>query len=228
MAVRIEGQDVVADARRVYEAVSTGGVAVIHLDVGYAVLAHTAQAVRRIYSAKQRSYDKPTGIVGNHWLHRELHVLPESTLRMIDAVTLQHDLPLAVIAPFRRAHSMLRVMDWFVLDNAVKGDTLNILLNAGELRSRVAELSVAAGRLFVGSSANSSLKGSRYSVAEIESEILDIADVVIDYGPSRYRSEDGVSSTMIDFANFRVQRAGVCYEQIARVLEQEFGVRLSK
>ena len=227
MAVKIEGQDVRGDARRVFECVRGGGVAIIHLDVGYAVLGHTVEAVRRIYAAKNRSYAKPTGIVGNDWLHAELHLLPASTKAMIHAVTKTHNLPLAVIAPFRRDHPLLQGMDPFVFGNAVKGETLNILLNAGELRNHIADLAVAAGRLFVGSSANTSLKGSRYAVADIEPAVLAIADVVIDYGPSRHQSSSGLSSTMIDFSTFRVQRAGVCYDEIARVLAEEFDVTLS-
>jgi hypothetical protein len=38
MAVRIAGQDIAADARRVFECVRDGGVAIIHLDIAYAVL----------------------------------------------------------------------------------------------------------------------------------------------------------------------------------------------
>jgi tRNA A37 threonylcarbamoyladenosine synthetase subunit TsaC/SUA5/YrdC len=228
MAIRIEGHDVATDARRVYDAVSAGGVAVIHLDVGYAVLGYTADAVRRIYAAKRRSFDKPTGIVGNHLLHRELHQLPADRLAMIDAVTLGHDLPLAVIAPLRRDHSLLAAMDPFVLSNAVKGDTLNILLNAGDLRNRIADLAIGAGQLFVGSSANTSLKGSRYAVQDIEPEVIALADIVVDYGRSRYSTPDGLSSTMIDFSTFRVQRAGVCFNEIATVLSNEFGVTLQR
>jgi hypothetical protein len=50
MPVGIPGKDIAGDARRVFDAVRNGGVAIIHLDVGYAVLAHTADAVRRIYA----------------------------------------------------------------------------------------------------------------------------------------------------------------------------------
>lgn len=228
MAVKIEGHDVAGDARRVHECVVSGGIAVIHLDVGYAVLAHTADAVRRFYAAKNRSYDKPTGIVGNYALHEDVHLLPERSKTMIDRIVKFHDLPLAVIAPFRKDHPLLQRMDPFVLKNAVKGDTLNILLNAGELRSHIADLAVADGRLFVGTSANTSLKGSRYAVEEIEDEVLGIADIVINYGPSKYRNDRGLSSTMIDFTTFRVQRAGVCFEEIANVLSGEFGVQLTR
>lgn len=228
MPIRIEGHDVAGDAHRVHDVVAAGGVAVIHLDVGYAVLAHAADAVRRIYAAKRRSFDKPTGIVGNHWLHRELHRLPPDRLAMIDAVTIAHDLPLAVIAPFDRAHPLLAAMDPFVLGNAVKGETLNILLNAGELRNAIADLAIASGRLFVGSSANTSLKGSRYAVPDIEPEVIALADIVVDYGRSAYSTPDGLSSTMIDFSTFRVQRAGVCFDRIAAVLSTEFGIKLQR
>lgn len=228
MAVKIEGRDVSGDARRVHECVVNGGIAIIHLDVGYAVLAHTADAVRRFYAAKNRSYEKPTGIVGNMTLHQQAHLLPDAKREMIERITRVHNLPLAVIAPFRRDHPLLQKMDPFVLKNAVKGDTLNILLNAGELRSHIADLAVADGRLFVGTSANTSLKGSRYAVSEIEPEVSAIADIVIDYGPSRYKNNRGLSSTMIDFTDFRVQRAGVCFDEIAGVLEREFGVQLKR
>lgn len=228
MAIRIEGRDIAGDALRVYDCVRDGGIAIIHLDVAYAVLAHTASAVERFYTAKNRSYSKPTGILGNHRLSEEVHLLSPRARDMVNAITLQHNLPLAVIAPYRRDHPLLRAMDPFVFQQAVKGDTLNILLNAGELRTAIADIAVGSGKIFVGTSANTSLKGSRYSVDTIEPEVLEIADLVIDYGVSRYQNDQGLSSTMIDFTDFRVQRAGVCFDDIAAVLADEFGVKLRR
>ena len=37
-----------------------------------------------------------------------------------------------------------------------------------------------------------------------------------------------LSSTMIDFTTFRVQRAGACFESIAKVMREEFGVELKR
>jgi tRNA A37 threonylcarbamoyladenosine synthetase subunit TsaC/SUA5/YrdC len=226
MAIAMTGHDIESDANSVFECVRNGGVAVIHLDVGYAVLARTADAVRRIYAAKGRSFDKPTGIVGSGQFQDEVHILSDQAKLMIDSLTNKHNLPVAVIAPYRKTHSLLQRMDPFVLANAVKSETLNILLNAGTLRAAIADLTVQSGELFVGSSANTSLKGSRYRVCDIEPEIINIADVVIDYGPSQYANDLGVSSTMINFSNFKVQRAGVCYAEISAVLMNEFGVEL--
>jgi tRNA A37 threonylcarbamoyladenosine synthetase subunit TsaC/SUA5/YrdC len=222
------GRDVEADARRVYDCVVDGGIAIIHLDVAYAVLAHTADAVRRFYEAKRRSYNKPTGILGNHRLHEELHLLSDQQREMVRTITRDYDLPLAVIAPFRKNHPLIARMDPFVAAQAVKGDTLNILLNAGTLRTAIADLAIGNGKLFVGTSANTSLAGSRYRLDDIEPDVRSIADLEIDYGPSKYANPLGLSSTMIDFSTYRVQRAGVCFDEISNVMERRFGITLRK
>jgi tRNA A37 threonylcarbamoyladenosine synthetase subunit TsaC/SUA5/YrdC len=226
MAAPIPNRDVPTDARRVFECVRDGGTAIIHLDVAYAVIGYSADAVRKFYAAKNRSFGKPTGIVGNQQAHEELHILGELQRRMIRSITQKHDLPLAVIAPFRKNHPLLARMDPFVFSQAVKGDTLNILLNAGTLRTHIADLAIAEGLLFAGTSANTSLAGSRYRVEDIEDEVLRVADIVIDYGPSKYANAEGLSSTMIDFSTYRVQRAGVCFNEIAAVMKAEFGITL--
>jgi len=228
MAVKIKGQNIAADAQRVYKCLRDGGIAIIHLDIAYAVLARSAEAVRRIYAAKRRSDDKPTGFLGNHALHEALHILDERARAMVRRITQHHDLPLAVIAPYRKYHPLLAGLDPFVHQHAVKGDTLNILLNAGELRNALADLAVADGMICVGSSANVSLTGTKFRLEDVEPELRAIADVEIDYGLCHYHNPQGLSSTMIDFSTMRVQRAGVCYAQIATILKDEFGVELGR
>jgi tRNA A37 threonylcarbamoyladenosine synthetase subunit TsaC/SUA5/YrdC len=228
MPIKITGQDIAADARRVFDAVRGGGIAIIHVDVGYAVLAHTADAVRRIYATKHRSYDKPTGLLGNHALHEALHILGAREREMVRRITHEHDLPLAVIAPYRADHPLLATLDPFVRKQAVKNDTLNILLNAGELRNAVADLALAHEVVCVGSSANVSLSGTKYRLEDVDPELRAIADVETDYGLCAHHNRQGLSSTMIDFTTFRVQRAGACFEQIANVMRREFGVELQR
>jgi tRNA A37 threonylcarbamoyladenosine synthetase subunit TsaC/SUA5/YrdC len=223
MAVKIQDHDVAADARRVFDVVSAGGIAIIPLDVSYAIVARTLDAVKRVYGAKQRSWNKPTGIFGNQWLHDQLHILDDRSRAMIRRITIDHDLPMAVIARYRIEHPLLSTLDPAVLANAVKGDTLNILLNAGELRTAIADLALSVPMLFVGSSANLSLGGSKYRLKDVEREVRDVADIEIDYGLSPYHNPYGRSSTMIEFPSLRVQRVGVCFDEIAAVLKEEFG-----
>ena len=226
MPVKIPGKNIAADARQVFEVVRDGGIAVIHVDVGYAVLAHAADAVRRIYAAKRRSFDKPTGLLGNHALHEMLHILGDREREMVRRITQDHDLPLAVIAPYRQDHPLLDTLDPFVRKQAVKNDTLNILLNAGELRNAIADLAIAGATICVGSSANVSLTGTKYRLEDVDPEIRRIADIETDYGLCAHHNPQGLSSTMIDFTTFRVQRAGACFGRIAEVMRREFGVEL--
>ena len=228
MPVKITGKDIAGDAQRVFEAVRSGGIAIIHVDVGYAVLAHTADAVRRIYATKRRSFDKPTGLLGNHALHEALHILDDRKREMVRRITHDHDLPLAVIAPYRRDHPLLATLDPFVHKHAVKNDTLNILLNAGELRNVIADLALANDMVCVGSSANVSLSGTKYRLEDVDPELRAIADVETDYGLCAHHNPQGLSSTMIDFRDFRVQRAGACFKRIADVMQKEFGIELQR
>jgi tRNA A37 threonylcarbamoyladenosine synthetase subunit TsaC/SUA5/YrdC len=220
--------DIEADARKVFDVLVAGGVAIIYLDVAYAVLGRTEESVRRIYGAKNRSFSKPTGLVGCPAIHDALHILGERKAMRLRHRAHRRLLALAVVAPFRRDHPFLRNMDPFVLDNAVKGDTLNLLLNAGTLRNRIGTLSWEHGIPLVGSSANVSLTGSRYRVEDLEPELLNIADIVIDYGESKYHNRFGHSSTMIDFRDFSIVRRGVCFDEIAHVLATEFSIILKE
>jgi len=214
------------DARRVFDTLVDGGTAIIYLDVAYAILGRSEQSVRRIYEAKARSFSRPTGIVGCLQIHDALHVLDDRKKAIVRAITVERNLPLSVIAPFRTDHPFLKALDPFVMGNANKDGTLNLLINAGRLRDRIAVMSFEAMTPLVGSSANVSLTGSKYRVEDIEPELLAAADVVVDYGPSRYRNAQGRSSTMIDFRDFSIVRKGVCFDQIQTAMREAFGVEL--
>jgi len=221
-----EAQRVQADAQRVFAVVRDGGVALIPLDVAYALVARTPQAVQRVYAAKGRDYAKPMGLVGGAAAHEALQRLDAERRAMVRAITLEHDWPLSVVAPYVADHPYLAALDPFVLRQSTNAGTLNLLLNAGALRTRLAHLCWEAGVAMVGTSANVSLAGAKFSVAEVEPEILRACDVVIDYGVSRYRNSDGRSSTIIDFGHLRLLRLGVCGEAILALLRSRFGVTI--
>ena len=215
-----------ADALRVFEAVRDGGVALIPLDVAYALVARSADAVRRVYAVKGREFDKPMGLVGGLPAHQALHVLDAHKQAMVHAIVVEHNLPLSVVAPYREGHAYLAGLDAFVLAQSTHAGALNLLLNAGTLRTRLAQLCWDHGVAMVGTSANLSLSGSRFSVATVDTAIVAACDVVIDHGVSRYENRDGKSSTIIDFSNLRLLRHGVCGEAILHVLQSRFGVTL--
>ena len=219
-------QSIERDAQRVFEVLAHGGTAIIYLDVAYAILGRSAESVRRIYAAKARSFSRPTGIVGALPLHDEIHRLDRRAKDIVRAVTVKHDLPLSVIAPFREDHAFLVQLEPFVRNNAIKDGTLNLLLNAGKLRTALSHISHKAMTPLVGTSANVSLTGSKFRVEDLEPAMLAAADIVIDYGLARYHNPHGRSSTMIDFRDLSVVREGVCFERIREVIRDEFDIEL--
>ncbi len=221
-----DAAQIATDAQRVFDVVRDGGVALIPLDVAYALVARTPQAVRRVYTAKGREFGKPMGLVGGQPTHEALHVLDAGKRAMVQAITVEQDLPLSVVAPYREKHPYLARLDPWVLAQSTQAGTLNLLLNAGALRSSLARLCWEQGVAMVGTSANLSLSGSRFSVATVDAAIVDVCDLVIDYGRSRYENPQGSSSTIIDFGNMRLLRHGVCGDSILRLLRSQFGVTL--
>ncbi len=222
----LDAQRLRADANALLDVLAGGGVAIAPLDVAYAILAATPQGIRRIFDAKQRSYEKPSGMFGNFAISRELHLMAEEKHAMVREMVEEVGLPFSVVAPFRQDHPMLENVDPFVLQSSSKAGTLDMLLNAGLLHDEIARESWARAMPVFGSSANLSLSGSKYRLADIEPAVRDAADIAFDYGLSQYANHQGRSSTIIDFRDFSVIRVGVRFAQLRQAFKERFDVRL--
>lgn len=69
--------------------------------------------------------------------------------------------------------------------------------------------------------------GTKYVVQDINHEILDIADLVVDYGLVKF-GYHGRSSTMIDFSGPKpeIVRIGVCYDVIKDHLKRFWDIEV--
>ena len=132
---------------------------------------------------------------------------------------------MSTVAPFKPDHPMFRNVDSWVLKNSTKIGTLDMLLNAGEFHNEMTKQSMELEMPVLGSSANTSLTGSKYNLDDIDPPVFAAADILIDGGTSKYKNEKGRSSTIIDFGNFQTIRIGVCYDKI-RTIFSKFGVDL--
>ncbi|HEY5208204.1 MAG TPA: Sua5/YciO/YrdC/YwlC family protein [Stellaceae bacterium] len=221
-------QTLAADIAGLFDALAAGGIGIVPLDVAYAVVATMPTGIQRIFAAKRRSYDKPSGMFGDWRLSREIHVMDDSRHAMVRDMVEQEGLPFSVVAPFRADHPLFAAVDPFVMRNSSKGGTLDMLLNAGQFHDAIAEGSVARGTAVFGSSANVSLSGSKYRYADIEPAVRDAAAVHFDYGQSKYAHKDGLSSTIIDFRDFTVVRVGHCFDRLRAAFATRFGVDLTR
>lgn len=214
------------EAVRVYDQLSEGGLAIVPLSVAYAIVGCTEAGIRRIFAAKQRSYGKPSGLFGSPAWSEALHVLPAERRAAI-RILVEAGLPFSVVAPFDRSHALLSTVDPFVLEHSSKSGTLDILINAGPFHDALAVVAMERGRPVFGSSANVSLTGSRYRVADIDPAVRGACVLEIDHGESQYANALGRSSTILDFRNFAVIRYGVCFDDLAAVLRDRCGVTLA-
>ena len=218
--------DLKADAARTLDVIEKGGVAIIPLDVAYAIVGHSADSIRRIFSAKNRSFEKPSGMFSNWQLFNEIHITGERERDIVDAVINKHNLPFSVVAPFRQDHPMIAGIDPFVIQNSTKAGTLDMLLNAGDLHNEMTRLSIERQMAVVGSSANTSLTGSKFRLNEVDAPVLEAADIKVDGGLCKYHNPDGRSSTIIDLKDFKTIRVGVCYDAICDVFREGFDIDL--
>ena len=125
--------DLEADARRAFDALKAGGIAIVPNDVGYSILGGSGPALRRIFETKGRAASKLNAMVGNADIHRELHICSRRGRDIVAAITGDYDLPLGCIAPCRMDHPLLRALADDMLVASTLNDTLVILLNAWEI-----------------------------------------------------------------------------------------------
>ncbi len=209
--------DVVAQSRELLDVIASGGVAILPLDVAYAIVGNSEDSIRRIFTAKNRSYEKPSGMFSNFDLLEEIQIMEEWKKDIVRAVIFDNDLPMSTVAPFRADHPMFKKVAPFVLQNTSKAGTLDMLLNAGVFHNEMTKQSFERGMPVVGSSANTSLQGSKYRLEDIEEPVRAAGDMLVDGGLSKYHNADGFSSSIIDFTTFKTVRIGVCYDKLCEI-----------
>lgn len=217
--------DFKAEARRAFDALKKGGIAIIPNSTGYGIFGSTPQALQIAFEAKGRGKHKRNAMLCDEVTQREIHVLERDRQEMIDCITQDYDLPLGVVAPYRQDHPMLRAVSPDMLKASTAKATLGLLLNAGPIHYEVSKLSREASLAIFGSSANLSGTGTKFKAEDIQPEIRAVADAIVDNGLCRYYAY-GVAATGIDFSTMQVIRFGACYDLISDVLKRRFGVDL--
>jgi hypothetical protein len=155
-----------------------------------------------------------------------LHDMDADRHAIVAVMIREVGLPFSVVAPFHHDHPLLAGVDPFVLQSSSKAGTLDMLLNAGQFHDEIARQALAADRPVFGSSANSSLSGSKYRLEDVDAPVRAAADISFDYGRSRYANAHGRSSTIIDFRDFSVIRVGVCFDQLRDAFRDRFDIAL--
>src|SRR3546814_2240297 len=83
-------------AEDVLDVVDGGGVAIIPLDVAYAILARTEAGIRKIFEVKRRGYDKPSDMFACLAHSTDLHLLGSREREIQRVLIEEYDLPFSV------------------------------------------------------------------------------------------------------------------------------------
>ncbi len=217
--------DVGADAKRAFDVLLRGGIAIVPHTVGYAALGGSGPALSRIFNAKRRCASKRNAMIANLAIQNDIHQCSQSGSDIVHAIVDDYNLPFGCIAPYRLDHTMLTKLDAEMLTASTQDGTVVMLLNAGRFHAEHTRLSQEATFPLFGSSANLSLRGTKFKVEDIEPEIVAVADIVIDHGlqPFHHYRE---SSTLLNVETLEVTRFGCCYADIAYILKRHFRIEL--
>ncbi|VTU21603.1 Sua5/YciO/YrdC/YwlC family protein [Variovorax sp. PBL-H6] len=217
--------DIAGDARRTIDVIRDGGIAIVPNDTGYACCGSSMDPLKKIYDTKRRGSHKRNAMAADLETQRELHTLPPRAQQMVEALVVDHDLPLGVVGTFRHDHPLIRKLDDDAIKASTAAGTIGTLVNAGVFHAELCRLSREEVVPLFGSSANLSGTGTRFSVEDIPDELKQIADITVDYGLRRYHIYRR-AGTLINFETMEVIRIGACYELISGVLKRWFDVDL--
>jgi uncharacterized protein (TIGR00369 family) len=212
-----------ADAARVIETVANGGVAVFPVDVGYAIVGNSEAAIARVFACKKRSFEKACGMFSNRDMFMALARVGEREVAIVDSITRKHGLPFSVVVPYHVDHPFFSKLTELTRERSSRGDTIDMLLNVGALNEEIARLSWERGMPVLGSSANTSLSGSKYRFTDVEQPVRGEADLTIDYGDTKYSHPDGMGSSIIALPSLKPIRRGIMFDRICDIIAEEFG-----
>ncbi|KAF5705879.1 hypothetical protein FMUND_11855 [Fusarium mundagurra] len=108
------------------------------------------------------------------------------------------------------------------VERVVKNGTLGFAIGEGPFSRDLARLNDENGLVMVGSSANLTDQGQKFRVEDIESEIVEAADLIVNNGRQKWHLH-GRAGTILDMNNERVSRIGANYENIREKLIDLFG-----
>ena len=141
----VQQGDVAAQSKELLDVIEGGGVAILPLDVAYAIVGNSEDSIRRIFTAKNRSYEKPSGMFSNFDLLEEIQIMEDWKKDIVRAVIFDNDLPMSTVAPFHADHAMYKNVAPFVLQNSTKLGTIDMLLNAGVFHNEMTRQSLERG-----------------------------------------------------------------------------------
>ncbi|KAH7240838.1 uncharacterized protein BKA55DRAFT_575859 [Fusarium redolens] len=162
-------------------------------DVGYVIVAANLDAIERIFIVKKRKEGHSMGVIGTYDLLTRLYDLPDGKYTIVRIFTEELGLTVAFVGKMKESAAELISN----VERVVTNGTLGFTAGEGPFSCELARLDDENGLVMVGSSANLTDQGQKFRVEDIEPEIVEAADLVVDYGRQKWHLY-GRAGTILD------------------------------
>ncbi len=202
-----------SEAKKACVCIERGGLAIVPADIGYGFLGRSKGAVEKMYRLKGRSLTNPSIIAANidilskisPDLDRKLH----EWIRQISAQT-----TLAVVVPFSENNELILSIDSTIRKTYLKDGNIAVFLNCGFFIEQMVKIAETKKYLLIGSSANISGYGNNYAFSDLPEIFIKEADYYFDANVMKYDNNQKLATTILNFANYTINRKGVNFKPI--------------
>lgn len=201
------------EVERAYQVVRDGGLALIKADIGYGLVGHSEESIRKMYEIKGRPATNPAITIGSPEALEDMVILKDP--RLMDWIKdISQHTTLAIINEINPQSKLIASLPQYVHDQATKDGTVATFLNTGEFIEEMVKMGIRDDFLLVGTSGNVSSKGNNYNLADVQDQILSGVDYYHDLGTSKYQNDQKLATTIVNLTNFTFKRHGVNHELI--------------
>ena len=227
-SIELSGKETEEDleiiARRVFSVVNAGGLALLPDGIGYGLVGHSSESVRRIYNLKGRPLSKPlTHYMGISYIPN-LASISNKDISLIGGIT--QKVPCCFIVPYKDS-AYFGNLERFAFKQSTKSGTVALFLERDDLLvNKLLELTLPQDFALIVSSANSTGQGNTYRFEEFPKNIKEGVDICIySQTPCKYELEaqEGNKkngSTLVQLPNRQIVRKGVLSNLIDKMLEE--------
>lgn len=209
-------------AAAVIEVVRRGGLAVVPLDVSYAFLGATRDAIERIYALKLRPGSKPCPMLAS-WEHfQEASAATPERIAAIARVD-EAGLPVGLVTSTKWDGDIAKTIPGDVVDKVAKDGKMALFINMGGLSNMLLSEADRIGLRLFGSSANISGAGNSFRLDEVPEAMLEQVDIKVEGDTCRYVNAERMASSIVDVDDGVFTRRGILADEIEEVMEDTGG-----
>jgi tRNA A37 threonylcarbamoyladenosine synthetase subunit TsaC/SUA5/YrdC len=201
------------DVEDAYRVIRGGGLALIKGDIGYGLVGHSAESIRKMYRLKGRPEWNRCITLGNLAVVQEISALQDH--RILGWLrAMMEETTISIVSYVNPSSRLLASLPELTYQQATVDGTVACFLRTGAFPEALVARALADDFLLVASSANLAFKGNNYRLDEIPKEMLDQVDYKLDLGVARYENPQRLATTIVDITKWTLRRRGVNADMI--------------